>query len=177
VRIKTTYLIPILLLLISCNQKEIQIDTWNNQIAESKTKTESYSVNKRAKYESQITVADTITNWQFYKDSELLFKSNMFDSNRTTAKINTSDNYEYLILTMFYDFNNEIIKRKIELVYDKNVLATFVDENRSRSPFQIPKSEIDKIIKENLGLEIYINYSDPIFKNGMTVGILKFTNE
>lgn len=169
-KIKTTYLIPILLLLISCNQKE-------NQITESKTKTDSYSAYKSSKFESQTTVADTITNWQFYKDSELLFKSNMLDSNRFTAKIRTSDYYDYLILTMFYDFNNEVIKRKIELVYYKKVLATFVDENRSRTPFRIPKSELDKIIKENLGKEIFINYSDPIYKNGITVGTLKFTNE
>jgi hypothetical protein len=170
VKIKITYLIPILLLLFSCNQKE-------NHIAESKMKTESYLANENSKFESLITVADTITNWQFYKDSELLFKSNMFDSNRFTAKIKTSDNYECLILIMFYDFNDEVIKRKIELVYDKKVLATFVDENRSRTAFRIPKSEIDKIIKENLGKDIYINYSDPITKNGMTVGVLKFTNE
>jgi hypothetical protein len=168
---KITYIIPILILLLGCNNRQKQIDTWNKRISEYEAETEiNQPENKRV-------LADTITNWQFYKDSELLFKSNMFDSNRFTAKIKTSDKYENLILSMFYDFNNEIMKRKIELVFDKQVLATFVDENRSHSPFKIPKSEIDKVISGNIGKEIHINYSDPINKNGLTVGMLKFLIE
>ena len=170
-------IIPILFLLISCNQKQKQIETWNNRIAEYKVKSNSNSQENNLNSQNQIRVADTITNWQFYKDSELLFKSNMFDSNRFTAEIKTSDNYEYLILNLFYDFNNEVMKRRIELVYDKKILATFMDENRSRSPFRISKREIDNIIKGNVGKEINIYYSDQINKNGMTVGILKFTDE
>lgn len=34
---KIIHIIPILILLISCNQKQKQIDTWNNRIAEYKT--------------------------------------------------------------------------------------------------------------------------------------------
>lgn len=132
---------------------------------------------KKVDSENRIAVADTITNWQFYKDSELLFKSNLLDSNRFTAEIKTSDNYEYLILNMFYDFNNEIMKRKIELVYKDEILATFLDENRSHLPFRIPKTEIDKIVSKNVGIEMHINYTDRINKNGMTVGILKFIKE
>jgi hypothetical protein len=37
---KIIHLIPILILLISCNQKQKQIDTWNNRIAEYKAETE-----------------------------------------------------------------------------------------------------------------------------------------
>lgn len=176
-RIKLTYIIPILILLISCNQKHKQIDMWNSRIAEYRAETDLKLETERIESENQRMVTDTITNWQFYKDSELLFKSNMFDSNRFTAKIKTTDNYDNLILSMFYDFNNEIMTRKIELVFDKRILATFVDENRSHSPFKIPKSEIDKVIKGNIGKEIYINYSDPINKNGLTVGMLKFITE
>ena len=177
VKIKLTYIIPILILLISCNQKQKQIDTWNNRIAEHNAETDLELEIGKIESDNQRMVADTITNWQFYKDSELLFKSNMFDSNRFTAKIKTTDNYENLILSMFYDFNNEIIERKIELLFDEQVLATFVDENRSHSPFKIPRSEIDKIVEENIGNEIYIKYSDPINKNGLTVGMLKFIKE
>lgn len=176
VSIRITYLISILFLLNSCNRKQKQIDTWNNRVAEYEAETELNSVKNKADLENRIVVADTITNWQFYKDSELLFKSNIVDSNRFSAEINASDNYEYLILTMFYDFNNEVIKRKIELIYDKNILATFVDENRSQSPFKIPKNELDKIKIENIDKDIFINYSDRISKSGMTIGILKFTN-
>ena len=177
VNIKKLTFIPILILLISCNQKQKQIDTGNNRVAENKVELELNSRKNNADSENQIQVADTITNWQFYKDSELLFKSNMFDSNRFTAEIKTSDNYEYLILNMFYDFNNEIMKRKIDLVYKDKILATFTDENRSHSPFRIPKQEIDKTISGNVGKELFINYTDRINENGMTVGILKFTDE
>lgn len=174
---KITYVYPILFLLISCNKKQKQIDTWNSRIAEYKLETTLKSEAEKIESKKQLTVVDTITNWQLFKDSELLFKSNMLDSNRFTAKIKTTDNYENLILSVFYDFNNEIMKRKVELIFDKKVLATYFDENRSHSPFKIPKSEIDKIIKANIGKEIYINYSDPINKNGLTVGMLKFLNE
>ena len=177
VNIKKLSFIPILILLISCNQKQKQIDAWNNRIAEYEVETEPNFTENKIGSEKRLAAADTITNWQFYKDSELLFKSNMFDSNRFTAEIKTSENYKYLILNMFYDFNNEIMKRKIELVNDNNILASFVDENRSRSPFKITKMEIDEIIKGNVGKEIFINYSDRITKSGITVGILKFTAE
>jgi hypothetical protein len=40
VKRKITHIIPILILLISCNQKQKQIDTWNNRIAEYQAKTE-----------------------------------------------------------------------------------------------------------------------------------------
>jgi|TARA_B110000093_G_scaffold173661_1_gene206027 hypothetical protein len=69
------------------------------------------------------------------------------------------------------------MKRKVELVYENNILATFVDKNRSHPLFQITKSEIDKIIIGNIGENIYINYTDLICKDGMTIGILKFTNK
>jgi len=173
---KLTFIL-ILILLISCNQKQKQIATWNNRIAEYKTEPELNSVRTNANSENQIQVADTITNWQFYKDSELLFKSNMFDSNRFRAEIKISDKYEYLILNIFYDFNNEIMKRKIDLVYEDKILVTFTDKNRSHSPFRLPKKEIDKIISGNVGKEMFINYTDRINENGMTIGILKFTDE
>ena len=163
--------------MISCSQKQKKIDTCNNRIAEYKVESQLNSTKNIADSESRIQVADTITNWQFYKDSELLFKSNMFDSNRFIAEIKTSDKYEYLILNMFYDFNNEIMKRKIDLIYNDKILATFTDENRSRFPFRLSKKELDKIISGNVGKEMFINYTDRINENGMTVGILKFRDE
>ena len=48
------------------------------------------------------------------------------------------------------------MKRKVELVYENNILATFVDKNRIHPLFQITKSEIDKIIIGNIGENIYI---------------------
>lgn len=170
-----SYLIPILFILSSCKSESKQIDTWNKRIAENKSETKVISLENEKNTKKQIKVADTITNWQFYKDSELLFKSNLFDSNRFTAKIKTSDKYENLILNMFYDFNNEVIKRKIELVCENKILATCLDENKSHLSFKIPKAEIDKISNGNIGKDIYINYFDKIDENGMTIGILKLT--
>ncbi|NIK93650.1 hypothetical protein GZ212_15930 [Mangrovimonas sp. CR14] len=174
---KIIQIIPILILLMSCNQKQKQIDTWNNRIAEYQAETDSKTKTKNLESENQKIVADTITNWQFYKDSELLFASNMVDSNRFTAEIKKSDKYENLYLKFFYDFNNEIMKREIKLVYENKTLATFVNENRSHSPFPIEKYILDRIRMINPNKEMKIVYSDPIMKNGIIVGLLKLTNE
>ena len=87
VKIKLIYIIPILILLISCNQKQKQIDSWNSRIAEYKTETNLKLELEKIQSKNQRTIADTITNWQLYKDSELLFKSNMFDSNPYTISL------------------------------------------------------------------------------------------
>ena len=170
-------IIPIFILLISCNQKQKQIDTWNNRIAEHQGETDLKTKTKNPESENQKVVADTITNWQFYKDSELLFASNMIDSNRFTAEIKKSDKYEKLYLNFFYDFNNEIMKREIKLVSDNKTIATFANENRSHSPFPIEKYVLDRIRVVNANKEMEIVYSDPIMKNGIVVGMLKLTNE
>ena len=75
---------------------------------------------------------DTITNWQLYKDSELLFKSNIIESNRYTAKIKKSDAYKSLTLKLFSDCNNDIINREIVLALNDKRFATFRNENTSR---------------------------------------------
>ncbi|MGS2727552.1 hypothetical protein ACU8DI_13155 [Psychroserpens sp. BH13MA-6] len=133
-------------------------------------------IEKKEKESTRI-VSDTITNWQLYKDSELLFTSNMFDSNRFTVEIKKSDKYENLYLKFFYDFNNEIMKREIKLVSENKTLATFENENRSHQPFPIEKYILDRIRMVNPNKEMKIVYSDPIMKNGIIVGLLKLTNE
>lgn len=130
-----------------------------------------------AKNENSKIVADTITNWQFYKDSELLFKSNILNSNRFTAEIKKSDKYENLILNFFYDFNNEIIKKEIKLVLNEKTFATFINENTVQSPFTIEKIVLDRIRMVKPNEEMEIVYSDPIMKKGIIIGILKLTNE
>lgn len=168
---------PFFFILNICKSETKQIENLNKKITEYKTVIKVISLENKINTGSQIKVADTITNWQFYKDTELLFKSNFLDSNRFTAKIKTSEKYENLILNMFYDFTNEVMKRKIELVYEDKIIATFFDKNRSHSFFKIPKSEIDKISKGNIGKDIYINYFDEINKNGITIGILNLKEE
>jgi hypothetical protein len=139
--------------------------------------TELNSKLEKKEKENTSIVSDTITNWQLYKDSELLFASNMVDSNRFTAEIKKSDKYENLYLKFFYDFNNEIMKREIKLVSENKTLATFENENRSHSPFPIEKYILDRIRILNPNKKMKIVYSDPIMKNGIIVGLLKLTNE
>ncbi|MGB5981285.1 MAG: hypothetical protein WBG46_04000 [Nonlabens sp.] len=119
---------------------------------------------------------DTITNWQFYKDSELLFKSNFLDSSRYTAKIDCSDMYNNLVLSIFSDQGNRVIRRKVEFVLDKKTIATFSDKNYSLKNFEIPKNEIDKLFSEYGGKEIYIKYSDTFTKGVITIGILNLSD-
>jgi len=130
-----------------------------------------------AKNENTIIAADTITNWQLYKDSQLIFASNIIDSNRFTAEIKKSDKYENLNLHLFYDFNNEIMNREIKLVSDNKTLAKFKNENRSHSPFPMEKYILDRIRMVQPNKEMKIVYSDPIMTNGIIVGLLKLTNE
>ena len=176
-RNRITYLIPIILLLISCNQKQKQIDTWDNRIAEYQVETDLKSETENTEFENRKIVTDTITNWQFYKDKELLFKSNVIDSNRFTVEIKKSDKYENLILNFFCDFNNKIVKRKIKLVLDEKTFATFQNENTVQSPFPIEKYVLDRIRMVKPNEEMKIVYYDPVFKNGITIGIIKLTNE
>ena len=162
---------------MSCNQKEKQIDRSNNLIAEYQAESDLKTKTKNVEFENRKIVTDTITNWQFYKDSELILASNIVDSNRYTAEIKKSDKYEKLYLNFFYDFNNEIMKREIKLVSDDKIIATFANENRSHSPFPIEKYVLDRIRMVNANEEMKIVYYDPIMKNGIIVGILKLTNE
>ncbi|WP_225037312.1 hypothetical protein [Winogradskyella sp. SM1960] len=156
---------------------ELKNGTIINGIKINIANTELETKTKIAKNENTRIVADTITNWQLYKDSELIFASNILDSNRFTAEIKKSDKYENLNLHFFYDFNNEIMNREIKLVSDNKTVATFVNENRSHSPFPIEKHILDRIRIVSTNKEMKIVYSDPIMKNGITVGLLKLTNE
>ncbi len=119
---------------------------------------------------------DTITNWQFYKDNDLLFKSNIFDSYRLTATIKSNELYENLIFSIFYDFNNEKIERKIEFIHNGNVILNISDSNYSHSQFKIPKKEIDKMLPNYNEKEIFIKYIDKIYPKGLIVGTIKFTD-
>ena len=116
---------------------------------------------------------DTVTNWQLYKDSELLLKSNDFESKRYITSINLNDKFINLALFVFYDFTNQIIDKKIEFIIDNKVITEFRDTNNARKQFIIPKAEIDKFSEKYLDNEILIRYSDGISIN-LIIGSLKF---
>lgn len=48
-------------------------------------------------------VTDTITNWQVYKGSELLFRSNPTDCYKLTGVIKKNDNFKVLKIVFFRD--------------------------------------------------------------------------
>jgi len=119
---------------------------------------------------------DTITNWQFYKDSELLFKSKFLDSSIHTVIINSTEAYDNLMLSLFYDFNNEVMERKVEFVFENEVIATVLGTSDTRSKFRIPKTEIDKLFHDYSNKNLQINYLDKLNEAGFTIGILKLVD-
>ena len=170
-------MIPILFLLISCNRKQRQIDTWNKRVAEYNAETELNSNKNNEDSEIRKSVEDTITNWQFYKDSELLIKSNLFNSTIFLVELDITDEYENLNLSVFYDFNSDTINRKIKFMVAKKTIAEFEENKSSRLPFRIPKKEIDKAITGVLNKPIAVVYSDFISENGILVGFVTFKKE
>lgn len=118
--------------------------------------------------------ADTITNWQLYKDSDLILRSHFLDSNRYLVKLKISEKYEALNLSFNYCSPGKKLNRRLELVYGKNVLATVSDKNHSDVKLKIPRKEIDKTVKGFLNKEISIKYFDEGNPNGIIIGVLKF---
>ncbi|MCG2420490.1 hypothetical protein K8089_15820 [Aequorivita sp. F47161] len=117
---------------------------------------------------------DTITTWKLSKDSELLIQSNHFNSIIYTVELNTTDEYENLNVSVFYDFNSDIISRKIKFLVGKKTIAEFDEDNNSRLPFSLPKKEIDKVITGFLNEPIAIVYTDSISENAILVGFVIF---
>ena len=120
---------------------------------------------------------DTITTWKLSKDSELLIQSNHFNSTVYTVELNTTDEYENLNVSVFYDLNSDIISRKIKFLVGKKAIAEFDEDNNSRLPFSLPKKEIDKVITGFLNEPIAIVYTDSISENGILVGFVIFKKE
>jgi hypothetical protein len=158
------------------NPKPLEFNTCNKTNKVHKTLDKKYLLQNKLDCDRFTEIVDTITNWQFYKDSELLFKSNIADSNRFTATIKTTENYDFLSFKIFYDFNNEITDRRIEFTYNHEILLTLSQEGRSSSSFLISKAKIDAISDKNIGKDLQIIYTDKINQNGIIVGILKIVD-
>ena len=65
---------------------------------------------------------DTISNWQVYKDSHLLFKSHILDSHKYRSTIRTSKDYKSLNVTFISD-SRRCYKTKIEFVFGTQILC------------------------------------------------------
>jgi hypothetical protein len=160
---KLIYLIPIAVFFISCNQTQKQ--------------TKDDSTTATEKLETSKTVADTITNWQLYKDSELLFKSNILESKRSTAVIKKSDKYKELSLRIFYDYKSDLGKKRIQLLDGQKLLATIDDARSAETPITFDKVMLDGIRMKFADKELTIKYRDAVSKNGIVIGMLKLTND
>lgn len=115
---------------------------------------------------------DTITNWRVFKDHKLIWESNQFDSYRNVTEIPFTEKFSNINFDIFYDFNREIIDRKVELVCEGKVILTLNDKNYSYEKFVIPKSNFLKDTKY-LNKEIFIKYIDKINPYGIIVGVIK----
>jgi hypothetical protein len=122
-------------------------------------------------------LTDTITNWQLYKDSKLLFKSNILNSNRYTATIKKSDKYKELRLNLFYDFKSQLDERKIQFLNKERLIATFDYAKGASKPFTISKMTINRMMMAFGNIELTIKYTDPNYKNGIVIGKLNLVDE
>ena len=65
----------------------------------------------------------------------------------------------------------------MKLILNNKTFATFANESNVNSPFPIEKYVLDRIRMVKPNEEMKIVYSDPVFINGITIGILKLTND
>jgi len=124
----------------------------------------SFSLSSWAKAET-----DTITNWQVYKGSKLLFRSNAVDCFKLTGVIKKSDEFKTLKIVFFRD-TKSYGKQKIKLLDQKKVVAQFDYENSEM--LEITKSKIHSLFKKTKEY-LTIMYYDDIEKKGTLLGYLQ----
>lgn len=117
------------------------------------------------------TEIDTITNWQVYKDSELLFRSNEFECYKPTGVIKKED-FKSLKIIFFRD-TKSYGKQKIKLVNEQKKVAEFDYENSDE--LEITKSKIQNFFKETK-VYLTIMYYDKIVEKGILLGYLQLEN-
>ena len=87
---------------------------------------------------------DTITNWQLYKDSELLIRSNIVESQHYSVIVNNETNYESINFQIFYDYFSDTLNRKVIFKYKDSIIASYNDKNQTHRKFIIPKEKLTK---------------------------------
>jgi len=164
------YLIPILFLIsVGNNPEQKQIYTWNKRMVEYQVK-EDLAIDK-------INYADTLTNWQFYLDDKLIYKSHTGSLNDQIVKIDTTEQYDFFKFQIFYDFHNKVDNRKIEMIADDELFKVFTQTNDTFLPFEIPKYDFEIMEEKYFEKEIVLKFYDPVNPNGLEVGKIKFVSE
>lgn len=121
--------------------------------------------------------ADTITNWQIYKDSELILSGNEVMQNALLpiTTVDTQDKFEKLRNDFFYDFYSGDIERKIEFYLENKRIGEFKNKGSARELINIPKNFIDKTFKNHLDKQILIKYTDNKYNTtGIPIGLIIF---
>jgi hypothetical protein len=126
---------------------------------------------------SQTTLAktetDTITNWQIYKDSTLLFRSSEVDCYKLTGVIKKKDDFKSLKIIFFRDTKSYGNQKKIKLLNNKIVVAEFDYDNSDE--LEIIKRKIHSLFKETI-VSLEIIYFDRIENEGILLGYLRLEN-
>lgn len=118
--------------------------------------------------------ADTITNWQIYKDSELILAGNVISESAMlpTSTLDFNDDFKYLTIDFNYDFYASDIERKIVFFYDKVEVGVFNIKGEANESIKLPKAFIESNLKEHFNKQLIIKYFDDNFiHSGISIGM------
>ena len=165
-----TYLIPILFLIYFGDNSELkQSNIWKNSIVKSQAK-------KNLTIDTERNI-DTLTNWQFYLDDKLIYKSHKGNLDDQIVEIDTTKQYKFFKLQIFYDSHNGVDDRKIEMLANDELFKVYTQTNDTFLPFEIPKYDFELMERKYLEQVITLKFYDPVNPNGLEVGRIKFIAE
>ncbi|WP_269227803.1 hypothetical protein [Flavobacterium eburneipallidum] len=117
--------------------------------------------------------ADTITNWQLYKDNKILLKSNEFEKKSKIGIIYFNDNFKSLNFNIFYDFFGDKTFKKIEFIVENKIIQSVSVYDDVRLSFKIKKEKLNLLFGKYRNAEIILKYYDKINPKGIIIGRLK----
>lgn len=118
------------------------------------------------------TKTDTIANWQIYKGSELLFRSNQFDCYKPTGVIKKVDDFKDFRVIFFRD-TQSYGKQKTQFFNGKNLVSEYNFKNNEE--LKISKSDIQKLFSKTK-INLTIKYFDKKEPKGILLGFLLLEN-
>jgi hypothetical protein len=122
--------------------------------------------------------ADTITNWQIYKDSMLILSGNELRQSALLpiTTVDTQNKFESLRIDFHYDFYSGDVERKIDFYLDDKQIGEFTDKGSARESINIPKDFIDETFKNHLDKQLLVKYTDnKYYTTGIPIGLIIFS--
>lgn len=122
--------------------------------------------------------ADTITNWQIYKDSELLIAANetMEISYSTDDTIDITSHFKNIKIDFFYDFYMGDIEREIGIYYYGEKVCSLKKNAYSYDPIVIPKEFLLRNLSNFSDGIFEVRYNDNKFSKDLCLGFIYFKN-